>query len=229
MSFTQIWDEKKIIDGFKRFNDENGHYPTAPEIDRCDYLPSSRQLQRIYGGLIQFRTKAGLSEQDLNYGKGQFRSNIGRVSGIVSIAAENTMHNFLTNIYGEICVHEQKKYGEGKNTVDFYIYGETRNFGVEVFNTYSLRDLANHLNIKLKKYYDFTNELYFVVFGGEFKQEDIDKHILRKRQLPLLTNMKCMTYEVFKERCLEISKPLEINAPYHKFVNYQVKYTKNEN
>lgn len=226
MTYIQVWNEHKIQEGFQRFYNENGHFPTASEIDKCSYLPSSREIQRNYGGLIKFRTKLGLRDEDINYSQGKFRSNIASVSNKISLTAEKTVSDFLTNLYGEICVHEQKKYGDGKNTVDFFVYGKTANFGVEVFNTYTLRDLSGNLNIKLKKYYDFPYRLCFVVMGGDFKQEDIDKLVSNKKHLPLLTNMTCMKYEVFKEKCFEITLPLEINTNYYKFVDYQVKYTK---
>jgi hypothetical protein len=42
---------EELRNGFEHFYQENGHYPTAPEIDRCKYLPSARQIQRNFGGL----------------------------------------------------------------------------------------------------------------------------------------------------------------------------------
>lgn len=104
----KIWNEQKIKDGFVKFYKENGHYPTAPEIDKCSYLPSSREIQRTYGGIVRIRTRMGLTEEEIDHSKGINRSNLGKVSGIVSLASEKTIQDLLTNLYGEICVHEQK-------------------------------------------------------------------------------------------------------------------------
>ena len=42
---------KSVKNGFEKYYSLNGRYPTALEIDRCEYLPSSRQIQRNWGGV----------------------------------------------------------------------------------------------------------------------------------------------------------------------------------
>lgn len=60
----KYYKEEQVIEGIKRFIEENGHEPTAQEIDKCDYLPSARQIQRKSGGLQTLRKKMGLSTID---------------------------------------------------------------------------------------------------------------------------------------------------------------------
>ncbi len=123
-----------IRDGFDRFNREHGYYPSAEEIDNCPYLPSSRQIQRKLGGLRKLREVLGLS--DFDYRTGNRRQVVIGKFLKLSIDAEKETREFLDKRYGEICVHEEKKYGEGRNRVDFFVYAKD-NFAVEVFNTHS--------------------------------------------------------------------------------------------
>jgi len=44
------WTKNKIKDGFDKFYQEHGRYPTALEIDEYADLPSSRQIQRRLAG-----------------------------------------------------------------------------------------------------------------------------------------------------------------------------------
>lgn len=63
MAFPKKWSLEIIRDGFERFKNEHGHYPKAPDdIDTCSYLPSRRQIQRIFGGLPQLRILLGLED-----------------------------------------------------------------------------------------------------------------------------------------------------------------------
>jgi hypothetical protein len=202
-----------LREGFKRFNDEHGHYPTADEIDSCLYLPSARQIQRKFGGLKKLRNVFGLN--DLDYRTGSRRQVTINKFLRLAITSEKATKEFLDNRYGEICVHEEKKYGEGRNRVDFFVYAK-ENFAVEVFNTYSIRNLAKNLNIKLHKFSDFPFRLYFVVTGGDFSQGLIDALISNKKNLPLLPNMKCLTVEEFEKECMCNLSPLSMRTRYAK-------------
>jgi hypothetical protein len=202
-----------IKTGLLQFYREHGHYPTAPEIDNCPYLCSSRYIQQKYGGLRNLRQSLGLDIVD--YGKGPHRQALGQRVHRLSMQTENEVKEYLIERYGEICVHEEKKYGSHKARVDFFVYAKA-NFAVEVFNTYTIRDLAKNLNVKLHKYTDFQFRLYFVVTGGDFLQKEIDALILNK-ELRLLPNMQCLTLEEFKKECLHKLSPLRMNVRYTTF------------
>ncbi len=203
----------KLREGLRRFNKEHGHHPTADEIDSCPYLPSARQIQRKFGGLKKLRNVLGL--KDLDYRTGFHRQVTISKFLQLSITSEKETKEFLDKRYGEICVHEEKKYGEERNRVDFFVYAK-QNFAVEVFNTYSIRNLSKNLNIKLHRFSDFPFKLYFVVTGGQFSQRFIDALISNKKNLPLLPNMKCLTVEEFKKECLHNLPPLSIRTRYTK-------------
>jgi len=98
--------------GFKRFYSEHGHYPTSREVDKCPYLCSARYIQMKYGGLRKLRQSLGLDIVD--YGKGSHRQSIGQRAYESSMQTESEVKEYLIQRYGEICVHEERKYGSGK-------------------------------------------------------------------------------------------------------------------
>src|SRR3990167_9427156 len=73
------WTLENLRDGLLYFYELNGRYPTAPEIDNFDYLPSSRQIQRKFGGLEKLRTLLGHTE--VSFSKGVYRSRIAQIVG----------------------------------------------------------------------------------------------------------------------------------------------------
>ena len=108
-----------IKSGLQRFYMEHGHFPTAEEIDECPYLCSSRWIHRRYGGLRKLRAELGLDIVD--YGRGKHRIDSWKRVGKLSIETENLLKKFLVETYGEICVHEEKKYGSLRQRMRDYI------------------------------------------------------------------------------------------------------------
>ena len=49
------WSLEQLKVGFLKFRELYGHYPTAHEIDVFEFLPSSRSIQRRFGGLVELR------------------------------------------------------------------------------------------------------------------------------------------------------------------------------
>jgi len=204
---------ENIKNGLERYNNEFGHYPTAEEMDNCPYLPSARWIQYKYGGLRKLRDSFGFA--DVDYRTGSRRKDTINEFLRLALISERTIKEFLDKRYGEICVHEEKKYGGGRNRVDFFVYAK-ENFAVEVFNTYTLRNLAKNLNIKLHKFSDFPFRLYFVITGGAFSQQQLDALVSNKNDLPLLPNMKCLVPDEFIKECNSKLLPLPIRMRYAK-------------
>lgn len=75
MGYKSIWTIEKIKEGFERFEKENGRLPRALEVDSISYLPSARQIQRAFGGLVELRKLIGY--EDNNFSAGKHRSKIG--------------------------------------------------------------------------------------------------------------------------------------------------------
>ena len=200
-----IWTIPLLKAGFERFAEENGHYPSALEVDSCPYLCTSRLIQLKFGGLLEARQTLGL--KDISFAVGEHKKSWFE-AGSLSLISEKDIGKLLIKRYGEICVHEERKYGEGRNRVDFFVYAQ-ENFAVEVFNTYTIHGVVGNLNSKLRKYCDFPRKIFFVITGADFKQSQIDKIISRKKKLLLTQNMKCVCMNEFERECINRIEPLD--------------------
>ena len=182
------WSTEKIKEGFERFKIENGRLPTAPEIDSLDYLPSSRQIQRKFGGLEKLRGLLGY--QDTHFGKGAYRSSIANRSGIRGRDTELALEKILREKFVEVFVHTERIFDDSKNRVDFYVYSPDGNFGIDVFYTGTMRDLQKNINLKIDKYLKFPGKLFLVVGNESFDQSELDRYtLLKKKALPQNTSI----------------------------------------
>lgn len=189
------WNRETINEGLDRFNQENGHYPTALEIDKTSYLPSSRQIQRRFGGLISFRKLAGHEVSD--FGSGSGRSGIATRAGARGLSGEREVEKILIELFGEEFVHVEKRWGSLKQRLDFFVYNPKNNFAVDVISASSIHSLIVNLNIKIPRYSGFPHELYFVVVGPGLIQEKLDKLIRNKKSLFLSTNEHLVSIDNF--------------------------------
>lgn len=187
---AEKWTLDSIKEGFERFISENGRLPIAPEIDKLDYLPSSRQIQRRFGGLEKLRADLGYSET--HFGRGNFRSEITTRINIRGRRTEIELEEILKQKFGEIFVHTEKIFDDSKNRVDFYIYSPSGNFGIDVFYTETMRDLQKNINLKIDKYHNFPCQLFFVVGNDVFNQADLDECIVQKSKF-LPSNIRLLT------------------------------------
>lgn len=176
MSDKITWTLDKIKAGFDRFFELYQRYPTSYDVDNFDFLPSSRQIQRKYGGLPNLRKMLQLEVE--NYTKGQSRSD--KVSEINKRGRqyENIVFNLLKGYFNEVFIHVEKPTSklapiyDSKDRYNFYVYAKPSNFAIDVFEASNTRGLINIVNIKEKKYNKIsTNEkLYLIYFS-----ENIDK------------------------------------------------------
>jgi len=182
------WTIEKIKTGFDKFLIEHGRLPIAPEIDQLEYLPSSRQIQRKFGGLEKLRQTLGY--KDINFGRGDFRSKIASRVNQKGREVELQLEKVLREKFHEVFVHTERIFDDSKNRVDFYIYSPDGNFGIDIFYTTTMRDLQKNINVKIDKYQKFPNQLYFVVANHDFKQENLDKYSQdKKKALPPSTTI----------------------------------------
>ena len=138
-----MWTLEKIKDCFDKFLKENGRIPTAPEIDKIDCSPSSRTIQRSFGGLEKLRKEFGYS--DLHFNKGHRRSTAVKEFNKRGRNIEIELEKELKNIFHEVFVHTEKIFDDSKVRVDFYVYNKTNNFGVDVFYTDTMVNLLKIL------------------------------------------------------------------------------------
>lgn len=198
--FKTIWTEEQVRVGFERFFQKQGRLPTAPEIDKISYLPASRTIQRRFGGLEKIRKKLGYAETKfgLHFGKGRYRSTTVVGLNKAALAAERRVERLLIKKFGEPFVHVEKRVGEGKNRVDFFVYSESVHFGIEVIYPGSFENLQKNINLKIDRYTKIHFFVIFLVANKNYSQKRINKWLAnKKKSLP----KKCRVYslEVFKK------------------------------
>lgn len=195
------WTEEHIQAGLARFFQENGRYPTALEFDRCSYLPTARQMQRRFpGGLPAFRAKY-LPAEIQDFTKGEIRSGVAKKTIQRSYLYEEEFYGFLTKIFPESLVHEQKRLRPGNVSCDFYIYLSAKaGIAIDLFYAADIYNLARVVNIKLKRYSQLppSQKVYFIsIMNGEITQNLIDA-TMRNRKGALPPNIVVSTDTDFK-------------------------------
>ena len=210
------WSKEKIQEGFEKFFAENGRYPTSEEIDIFTGLPSSRQIQRAFGGLVNLRKLLGL--KITNFGNGENRSKIAKAIGQRGHSLERDLEKNLIARFNEYFVHIEKpliKYYKldsqnklkTKSRADFFVYAQNYNFCVDVFYAKNYRNLVSIINAKQKKYSDLTIDVYLI--NGNAKQDsDITKESIAKLYInktnKLQSNVYILNLDDFINRTKEI-------------------------
>lgn len=191
------WTADKIKEGLERFNKEHGHYPSVTEIDKTPYLPSARQIQRMFGGVKNFRKTSGFLISDFSSGKE--RSEIASKSGKVGRSGEKLVEKMLTNHFGEEFVHLERVWGQTKQRLDFFVYNPEIPFGVEVITAADKNSFNINLNIKIRRYTETSYPLFFVIIGHALTQEVLNE-LLSKKKHTIPNNSKVLSLEQFKQK-----------------------------
>lgn len=192
------WTDTEIKDGFDQFNREYGRYPTALEIDQYPHLPTARQFQRRFGGLRAYRKENGHEISD--FGKGAIRAKVALEIAKRGRKSELALEESLTERFGEMFVHVEKRFGISGHRVDCFVYSPDGNFGVDVFNAGSPHSLQGNINIKLSHYLGFPSntDLFFLCVSEAIDQNEIDRFVGNKRQA-IPKNIQVVTLETFED------------------------------
>src|SRR3989344_5505474 len=190
------WDLNKIKYGFEEFYKLNKRYPSALEIDKYPLLPSSRQVQRKFGGLKELRKLLNLPDEDIDYTKGPARSSVAKAIGERGKDFEKEIYNLLVDRFGEIFVHQQKPFDNYKSRVDLFVYAQNHKFGVDVFYPKDLHSFVCCVNIKDKTYINPDFDMIFLSINPNINQFSINKFIARRRNI---TSHKVMDFGEFKK------------------------------
>lgn len=194
------WTDDRIAEGFKRFSEENGHFPSAHEVDNCPYLPASRSIQRRFGGLVVFRTKNKLGDVDLS--RGEHRSNFAKNLNVISKNNERMFYEKLKKVFTDVCVHREKPMSDDyKIRYDFYVYAKPFNFGIDVFYPNGLKNLMGCVNEKQSKLLNLKSKefLYMVCLNHDIIQSQIDGLVKNKKH-QLQHNVCVLSEDFFWER-----------------------------
>lgn len=205
----EAWTKENILDGLKKFYKENGRYPVSFEIDTYEYLPSSKQIQRRFGGLIKLRMDLGL--KIVNFGGGTYRSSQATEIGIRGGLTEREIENFLVEQLGEYFVHVEKplykflnsrldsKY-RFKQRADFFIYTKNKPICIDVFFARDIKTLQRIVNIKEKKYSGLSVEV--ILLNWNNKTDITDESLIKlqnNKKNKLENNILLMNKDTFVE------------------------------
>jgi len=202
----QTWSLENIKDGLEYYREIYGQYPTAKEIDDFEYLPSSRSIQRSFGGLVNIREQLGLSGP-LDHTKGKTRSAKAQEADKRAKVYEEEFFNFLSTHFSEMRVHEHKVVRPGDVSCDFFIYtSDVEGVILDLFYAADIINVSKVVNIKYKKYIAVKYPVLFIVVGNEkISQQEIDR-MIENRKIPLPSFMKVINETVFKENFNKLIK-----------------------
>lgn len=198
MAKKATWTEKKLKVGFEKFYSIHKRYPTSHDIDSFEFLPSARQIQRVFGGLVNLRQKLGLSQTDFT--KGSHSSDRARKINRRAHELELEVYNILKKQFGIECVHREHFFTDDRRTrTDFFIYTKTDTFSVDVFYPSNRANLIGCLNSKMRTYksQSMDCEVIFLMMNPDISQEEIEK-ILANKKNKLSVHQKVMDLNKFK-------------------------------
>ncbi|OGE80180.1 MAG: hypothetical protein A2660_02520 [Candidatus Doudnabacteria bacterium RIFCSPHIGHO2_01_FULL_45_18] len=118
---TSFWSLDNIRDGLNYFFEVYKRYPTVPEVDKFEFLPTARTIQRSFGGLVSLRRQLNLA-RPTNYNSGEARSILAGKLWKNAREYEEAFYNYLIEILPEVTVHEHKILRPGGVSCDFFIY-----------------------------------------------------------------------------------------------------------
>lgn len=192
------WTTEQIKLGFDKYVKENDRLPTVTEIDKISYLPSSRQIQRAFGGLEKLRGVLGYSLT--HFGKGESRSKIALRVNKNGKEAEALVKLILQEKFGKFFVHEQKPtYSGYKNRLDFFVFTPSGDFAVDVFCPRDIKTLQDEVNLKQRTYFKYSGKLFLLAVNKDIRQEAIDKLVQNKKN-KLRNNIWICTFNEFEHR-----------------------------
>ncbi|MBI2589366.1 hypothetical protein HYW35_04165 [Candidatus Saccharibacteria bacterium] len=193
------WTKSEILAGLERFFELNNRYPTSREIDKFEFLPSSRSLQRQFGGLVALR-KELIPASHADFTRGSFRSNVASETWHRATKYEEEFFNFLQFHFQPFAIHEHKIIRPGNVSSDYYIYlSEKEGVIIDLFYAAHLHSLMGVVNIKLKRYIDLPFTTYLVLVGNHELGLQALLDVMGRRKVSLPENILVDTETHFKE------------------------------
>ncbi len=200
------WTIDQIKEGLEKFFNEHGRYPTSTDIDEYPHLPTTRTLERRFGGLVKVRETLKL-KQDYDLRKGSHSSERAFIINKRAHKTEQTVYDYLLKRFGKEFIHREYLFTDDARTrADFFVYDNKKGFCVDVFYPNSTRNLGVCVNAKLQKYRSTDALLeYPVIFlqmNKDIKQETINELVKNKKQ-SLPGNYRVMDWDSFESFCEE--------------------------
>lgn len=192
-----LWAKDELKAGFMKYAEDFGRFPTAVDIDTYEFLPSSRSIQRSYGGLVRLRRELFPDEVE-NFTKGKHRSDIARETFINSQNYEEKFYEDLCKSLDTVAVHEHKIIRPGRVASDFFIYKDDESgVCIDLFYAKDLYSLRGVINYKAKHYQKVSCPVLLVLIDGNVVAQDQIDRILSARREPLPSHIQVMTERLF--------------------------------
>lgn len=183
--------------GFERYFSEHGHYPMVHEIDNCPYLPSSRQIQRIFkGGVRELRELLKIEITD--YTTGATRSSLAHKIGKRGKEHEINIQKILVDKFGEMYIHEQKPFPDYSGRFDFVVYSKNLKFAIDVFYAENKRSFTGCLNNKIHTYQNIKFPILLLQTNKYLFKEFNLAEFLEKKKNKLPTQIKIISLSEFE-------------------------------
>ena len=176
-----LWTKEQIRLGFLEFVKEFGRYPTAVDIDRYEYLPSSRSLQRTYGGLVAVRQEFFPGEID-NFTRGEYRSKVASNTFKRAQVDEARFYDKLCTYLEPISVHEHKVIRPGGVTCDFFLYeNDTDGVCIDIFYASDISSFAGVVNYKVRHYSKLNCRVVLVIVNAALTESVVKALVDNKK------------------------------------------------
>lgn len=213
----KTYTQQEIINGLLQLTKELAHEPTAHEIDVCTYLPTSRQIQRRYGGLPAIRQAAGLTITDHTRGKTRTimanfvndRANKYHLEYVNKMITKHHDYENLSTLVVREYAYQQWIPSEGyyKNIASDVAIVDSKTKHVTLFDffypkdKYSFSGCVRMKRSKLRKHPvslspGYTHKVVFVCMNTLFTQEEIATHPAVKDDIEVIS------LDSFKEKYL---------------------------
>lgn len=198
------WTFEDLESGFQQYYKLHKRYPTSHEIDEFEFLPSSRSIQRRFGGLVELRKSLELKDTSDDFRTGEYSSQRAKKINERAHKLEKQVYDYLVDNFGVEFVHREHFFTDDRRTrTDFFIYSKNSNFSVDVFYPSDKHNFIGCLNSKMHTYGSKTMLQYPVIFlqmNDDIKQEEIE-NILKRKKNKLLKYQSVMNLNEFKKFC----------------------------
>lgn len=159
-SLNSVQDLRPLLE---RFSKDYNRYPTANDFDTCPYLPSSRLIQRRFGGMIEMRKSLSLPITD--YSEGIERSKEAKIINKRAESEQNKIFKLLIKKFSRELVHREYLLSDNsRRRCDFYVFAKQNNFYLDIFYPKDMHSLMGCVSEKAGRYRDITSGGKKVIF-----------------------------------------------------------------
>ena len=183
-----VYHAHKLFNNIKRFHEENNRYPSSRDFNECPHLPSARQIQRRWGGLVALKKQLGIKNTDAR--KGKERTNMALKINQRNIEIEGALTKKLGETIDRCNIHHPySPYDDSHMNIDYLIFHPTKKevVGLELFFPSNKESFHGCLNVKrhkeqyIKDVIGYSHKFYYVVTNPDITQKEIDLWVSRRK------------------------------------------------